>query len=115
MTATGNSREGGSTSARPRQLRSFEEAGLTIDLQSLAGVYTDPHHILAYPDGSVHQQVAICFHATPHDTQPPRPDAEETTAAAWFEPRDTPALPMHPAVRQRLADAITQPDRAHFD
>ena len=92
-----------------------EEAGVAIEVTGLAGVYSDPGHVLAYPDDEgIYQQFAVCFHAiTPAgDAQP---DHEETSAAAWFYPEQTTQLGMHPAMRQRLTDALAEPDRAHFD
>jgi hypothetical protein len=78
-------------------------------------VYSDPGHVLAYPhEYGVYQQFAVCFRAfTPvHDTQP---DHDETSAAAWFDPEQATLLVMHPAMRQRLTDTLTEPNRAHFD
>jgi 8-oxo-dGTP pyrophosphatase MutT (NUDIX family) len=92
-----------------------EEAGVTINVTELAGVYSDPGHVLAYPHGKgTYQQIAICFHAfsADHDTQP---DHDETTAAGWFNPRQTAQLAMHPAMRRRLTDALVEPHQAHFD
>ncbi len=92
-----------------------EETGVTIKVTGLAGVYSDPGHVLVYPhENKIYQQLAVCFHAfTPaRDAQP---DHHETTAAAWFDPEQTPQLAMHPAVHQRLTDALTQPHQAHFD
>jgi hypothetical protein len=31
----------------------------------LSGVYTDPGHVMVYPDGEVRQQFSLCLHATP--------------------------------------------------
>jgi ADP-ribose pyrophosphatase YjhB (NUDIX family) len=55
-----------------------EESGITIELTALAGVYSDPTHVLVDPNDTIHQQLALCFHAVPHATQrrrpaPPRP------------------------------------------
>jgi 8-oxo-dGTP pyrophosphatase MutT (NUDIX family) len=92
-----------------------EEAGVTIKVTGLAGVYSDPGHVLAYPhERGVYQQIAVCFHAfSPnHETHP---DQAETTAAAWFDPEHATQLAIHPAMRQRLTNALAQPDQAHFD
>jgi 8-oxo-dGTP pyrophosphatase MutT (NUDIX family) len=92
-----------------------EEAGVTVKVTGLAGVYSDPGHVLAYPhERGTYQQLAVCFHALSpdHDAQP---DQEETTAAAWFDPDHTTQLAMHPAMRQRLTHALAQPHHAHFD
>jgi 8-oxo-dGTP pyrophosphatase MutT (NUDIX family) len=95
-----------------------EESGVTIALVGLSGVYSDPTHVLLDPDGTVHQQLALCFHAVPaggDDTVEPRPDGIETKEAAWCTPAALANLVMHPAMRLRLHDAITAPDRTHFE
>jgi len=93
-----------------------EEAGIAITLTTLSGVYSDPHHIVVYPDEGPCQQIAVCFHALPTTARPElRPDHVETTAAAWFAPVETADLTMHPAVRQRLTDAVTRPGTPTFE
>ena len=42
-----------------------EESGITVELTAVSGVYSDPSHVLVDPDGSIHQQLALCFHAVP--------------------------------------------------
>ena len=95
-----------------------EESGLTIALTGISGVYSDPTHVLLDPDGTVHQQLALCFHAVPAEadhTAEPRPDGIETTEAAWCPLAALADLVMHPAMRLRLHDAITAPQRTHFE
>ena len=94
-----------------------EESGISIELTALSGVYSDPTHVLVDPDGSIHQQLALCFHAVPTDPDGvhPRPDGIETDAAIWCDPAAAVALAMHPAMRLRLQDAVSAPDRTHFD
>ena len=94
-----------------------EESGISIELTALSGVYSDPSHVLVDPDGSIHQQLALCFHAVPIDPggEHPRPDGIETDGARWCDPAAAAELTMHPAMRLRLHDAVTAPDRTHFD
>jgi ADP-ribose pyrophosphatase YjhB (NUDIX family) len=94
-----------------------EESGISIEVVGFAGVYSDPSHVLVDPDASVHQQLALCFHAVPADGhhEHPRPDGIETTAAAWFSTGDVAELVMHPAMRLRLHDAITAPDHPRLE
>jgi ADP-ribose pyrophosphatase YjhB (NUDIX family) len=92
-----------------------EEAGVAITVQALAGVYSDPRHVLVYPGDRVHQQIAICFHARAVGGGKARPDTEEATEAGWFEPGKTSALPMHPTMRQCLDNGLDPHTRAHFD
>ena len=95
-----------------------EESGVAIALVGLSGVYSDPTHVLLDPDGTVHQQLALCFHAVPAPadaTEVPRPDGIETKEAAWCAPAALATLVMHPAMRLRLHDALTAPQRPHFE
>ena len=78
-----------------------EESGITIELTGLAGVYSDATHVLVDPDDTIHQQLALCFHAVPAaptDADQPRPDHDETDAAAWFSTSDIDNLKIHPAM-----------------
>ena len=89
----------------------FEEAGITIALTGVSGIYSDPAHIVVYPVEGARQQVAVCVHARPvRPGEPPRPDGDETMAAAWFTAAETTALAMHPAVRRRLAHGLAPAD-----
>jgi ADP-ribose pyrophosphatase YjhB (NUDIX family) len=92
-----------------------EEARVAIRVTGIVGVYSDPRHVLVYPrEAAIYQQFAVCFHAisTASDAHH---DDHGTTAAAWFEPEQATQLSMHPAMRQRLTDALTEPHQAHFD
>ena len=104
--------------ARQAVLREVaEESGITIELTTLSGVYSDPSHVLVDPDGSIHQQLALCFHAVPAnpDSGPPRPDGIETDAAGWCDLANIAGMTMHPAMRLRLANAVTTPHHTHYD
>lgn len=92
-----------------------EEAGVAVTVTGLAGIYSDPGHVLAYPhEAGIYQQFAVCFHATTTSCDA-QSDRNETTAAAWFEPEQATQLSMHPAMRQRLTNALAEPHQAHFD
>ena len=92
-----------------------EESGVTVEVTRLAGVYTDPGHVMFYPDtGEARQQFAVCFLASPVAGRP-RPDGDETCEAAWVPPGRLPHLPMHPSIRMRIIDALTEPAQPHFD
>ena len=67
-----------------------EESGVGIALVGLSGVYSDPTHVLLDPDGTVHQQLALCFHAVPpyqSTREQPRPDGIETKRQPGAPPR----------------------------
>jgi ADP-ribose pyrophosphatase YjhB (NUDIX family) len=90
-----------------------EETSVIIKLTGVLGVYSDPGHVLAYPQGEVRQQLAVCFHAWADGDA--YPDQHETSAAEWFHPDQTRDLPMHPTMRQRLDDALAEPEQVHYD
>lgn len=91
-----------------------EEAGLDVKVTGVSGVYSDPGYVLAYPNGEVRQQFAVCFHCWSPGGDP-RPDGRESVAAAWFDPGQTHDLVMHPTMRKRLLHALAEPDAAHFE
>ena len=94
----------------------FEEAGITIALTGVSGIYSDPAHIVVYPIEGARQQVAVCLHArVVRAGEQPRPDGDETTAASWFTPAETADLAMHPAVRRRLTHGLTPATVPHVD
>jgi len=67
----------------------------------VAGVYSDPSHVLVDPDDTVHQQLVLCFHAVSAPigvADQFRPDDEETDAAAWFSTTDIVDLKIQPAM-----------------
>jgi 8-oxo-dGTP diphosphatase len=91
-----------------------EESGITVEVTGIAGVYSDPTHVLEDPGGIAHQQLAICFHAVPTasaDGGQPRPDGIETDAAAWFATIEIADLRIHPAMRLRIDNALRVPRR----
>ena len=95
-----------------------EESGIILEVTGIAGVYSDPTHVLEDPGGITHQQLAICFHAAPArsvDGQQPRPDGIETDAAGWFDVGEITELKTHPAMRLRIDNALREPERAFFE
>ena len=95
-----------------------EESGITVALTTLSGIYSDPSHVLLDPDGSVHQQLALCFHAVPTGTRRRTATTgrnRDRRPASWCDAAEIADLTMHPAMRLRLHNAITTPDHAHYD
>lgn len=95
-----------------------EESGIAIEVIGLAGVYSDPTHVLVDPDDTVHQQLAICYHAVPTPSTEairPVPDDLETDAAAWFKTTEIADLKMHSAVRLRIDNALRGSRQSYFE
>ena len=99
------------TTATEREV--VEESGVAVTVTGLAGVYSDPGHVMVYPDtGEARQQFAVCYHARPVEGQP-HPDHDETCEAAWIAPTQVDALPIHPSMRIRIVQALSEPDTPH--
>lgn len=89
-----------------------EEAGVVVDVRGVSGLYSDPGHVVEQA-GVVRQPFAVCFHATARPGAP-RPDQHETSDARWWNVADLDGVPMHPAVRVRVYDAVERPDLVHL-
>jgi 8-oxo-dGTP pyrophosphatase MutT (NUDIX family) len=91
-----------------------EESGVTIAVSRLAGVYSDPSHVMAYPaTGEVRQEMSVCFHAVPVGGTP-RPDNDETCEAAWVNPELIGSLQIHPSMRIRIRQGLSDPENAYI-
>lgn len=77
-----------------------EETGLDVEVTGLIGVYTNPHHVMAYDDGEVRQQFSLCF--TTRLLGGDLHTDSESSEVAWTPVADLDALPMHPSMRLRI-------------
>lgn len=82
----------------------LEETGLTVELTGLVGVFSDPRHRSAYPDGEVRVPVNVCFHAYPVSGELATDD--ESTKASWVTPADLGAYDIHPSILRRITHAL---------
>lgn len=83
----------------------LEETGVAVEVTGLAGIYTDPGHVIAYDDGTVLQEFSVVLHARPVGGEA-RADGTETSAVRWVDPAELPQLDLHPVMRRRIADAL---------
>lgn len=83
-----------------------EETGLSIQLGRLLGVYSDPHHVVAYDDGEIRQEFSICF--TGRIDGGAIATSSESSEVAFVSLADLADLRMHPSIRQRIADFSAQ-------
>lgn len=81
-----------------------EETGYNVKVIQLTGIYTNPHHVMAYDDGEVRQQFSIAFLAKVLDGQPRTSD--ESDSVEWLTLDQINALNVHPSMRQRISDAM---------
>ena len=85
-----------------------EETGLDVEVTGLIGVYTNPHHVMAYTDGEVRQQFSLCF--TTRLLGGDLLADSESTDIAWTASQDIPSLTMHPSMRLRIQHYLEHRD-----
>jgi 8-oxo-dGTP pyrophosphatase MutT (NUDIX family) len=66
-----------------------EEAGITVELGAILGVFGGPDYRVTYPNSDESAYVVTVFHATVIDGTP-RPDGDETSEVGWFRPLELP-------------------------
>ena len=104
----------GETAVEAAVSETAEEAGVQVVVTAIAGVFSDPGHVVRSPDGEVRQQLAIVFRAravggTPHG------DLHETSDAAWVALADLPGLSIEPPVRIWIAHALAVGECPHLE
>jgi 8-oxo-dGTP pyrophosphatase MutT (NUDIX family) len=89
-----------------------EETGLDVEVTGLSGIYTNPHHVVAFTDGEVRQQFSLCF------TTAVRGGAlaidHESTDIAWTDPDKIVDLDMHPSMRLRIDHYLENRDSPYL-
>lgn len=76
-------------------------------ITGFVGLFTDPGHIVVSAGGDqIRQQFVVCFHAWLR-AGTPRPDHQETSDAAWFDPDDVAALPLEPGACRLIRHALS--------
>lgn len=81
-----------------------EETGLSVVVESIVGLYTDPQHVMAYDDGEVRQQFSICFHARRAGGE--LRTSSESKEVRWVSPADLDELDIHPSMRLRITHGL---------
>ena len=104
----------GESAAETAIREGYEESGVICEPIHLVGVHTGPDHQVTYANGDQTQFAGAVFRCR-YVSGEPRADGIETLQACWF-PTDPRALPepMHPRVRQRLLEALTDRPEAYF-
>lgn len=81
-----------------------EETGITVEVDSVVGLYTNPHHVIEYDDGEVRQQFSICFRA--HPIGGSLRTSSESKEVRWIDPADLDGLDIHPSMRLRIMHGL---------
>jgi 8-oxo-dGTP pyrophosphatase MutT (NUDIX family) len=89
-----------------------EETGLDIEITGLLGIYTDPHHVIAYADGEVRQEFNVTFLGRVVGGTVAVSD--ESTDVRFVDPAEFDGLPIHDTVRLRLRHHAERRDRPYL-
>jgi 8-oxo-dGTP pyrophosphatase MutT (NUDIX family) len=81
-----------------------EETGLSVQIDHIIGIYSDPNHVFAYDDGEVRQEFSICFAC--RITGGAIRASSESLDVAFFSPDEIPGLDMHESIRRRIGDYL---------
>lgn len=89
-----------------------EETGISVVVESVVGLYTDPQHVMAYDDGEVRQQFSICFRARPVGGE--LRTSSESKEVRWVAPADLDELNIHPSMRLRITHGLDESQAAPY-
>src|SRR5947209_17487193 len=95
----------GETATEAAVRETAEEAGVQVLVTGLAGLFTDPGHVVRGVNGEVRQQFALLFHAR-WMSGIPRGDLKETSDASWVRLADLPVIPIATPVRAWIDQAL---------
>ena len=96
----GGRHELGETLTETAIRETLEETGVTISVDGLVGIFSNPHHVVAFSDGEVRQEFSVCFRARPTGGTPRSSD--ESTDVDWVPRDQIAALNVHPSIRLRI-------------
>ncbi len=90
-----------------------EETGLDIEITSLAGVFSDPRHVVAFADGEVRQPVNACFAGRVIGGNLTTTD--EASEVAWVPTAGLDGYDIHPSIRRRIVHGLADGTMPHAD
>ncbi|MBC9822555.1 NUDIX hydrolase [Terrabacter sp. MAHUQ-38] len=86
-----------------------EETGYDVQVETITGTYTNPHHVMSYDDGEVRQQFSIAFRARLIGGR--KRTSSESSEVEWLTPEQIEQLDLHPSMRLRLQHALAGSQR----
>jgi ADP-ribose pyrophosphatase YjhB (NUDIX family) len=90
----------------------FEETGLQVRVKRLTGVYSNPHQLVIYPDGSQAHFIVMNF-----DVEAVGGElglSNETSETGYFSLAEIDSMPMHDRHADRITDALTGQAEAYI-
>lgn len=89
-----------------------EETGYDIEVTGLVGVYSNPNHVIAYSDGEVRQQFALCFRARLVGGQ--LETSSESPQVKWVDAEELDSLNINPSIRLRIDHGLRNVDAPYI-
>ena len=90
-----------------------EETGIDVEVTGLVGVFSNPVHVVAYPDGEVRQGFSICVSARPVAGN--FRTSDESAEVAWVSRDEVTRLDMHPEIRRRIVRGLSHDPQPYLD
>jgi ADP-ribose pyrophosphatase YjhB (NUDIX family) len=87
-----------------------EETGFDVVPERIVGVYSNPRHVVTYPDGEVRQQFSVCFACRLAGGV--AATGEESAEVGFFAPDQIDGLGVHESIRLRIRDYLRFDDAA---
>ncbi len=112
-TIPGGTMEPGETIAETAVREVKEETGIDVEVVSLVGIYSNPHHVVEYSDGEVRQQFSVCFVCRRIGGDVATSD--ETSEVGYFSPDEIEAMEIHPSIRLRIQHFLDNRDEPYLD
>lgn len=108
----GGAQEIGETVSEAAVREVEEETGLKIEVTGLIGIYSDPSHIIAYPDGEVRQEFAICLRGK--TTGGEIHTSTESSEVRWIDTEDLSSLRIHPSIWLRINHGLSPREAPYY-
>ncbi|HEY5270775.1 MAG TPA: NUDIX domain-containing protein [Anaerolineales bacterium] len=106
----GGTIEAGESVAEGCEREVWEETGLRVRVIRLTGVYSDPHHVVVYPDGNQVHIVVLNFEVELLGGEPGL--SNETTGVDWFPVREAGEMNLFHDHAQHVRDALVGQEAA---
>lgn len=88
----------------------WEETGMRVRVTRLTGVYSDPHHVVVYPDGNQAQIIVLNFEVELLSGEPSL--SNETTGVDWFSVGEALKMSLFHNHAEHVRDTLAGQDAA---
>jgi ADP-ribose pyrophosphatase YjhB (NUDIX family) len=104
----------GESVAQAAVRETFEESGIECAITGVAGIYSDPGHVILYTsNGEVRQEFSIVLTARPVAGHPT--PSSESSEVRWVPPSAVPGYTMDQSMRGRINDFLAHKESPVVD